>query len=186
VAPPWTAAGRLLLALVSYARIAWWGSVGSRLESDRERTVFQGVVRSPEGVLLAMRSDLWGWELPGGGPEPGEGPHEALRRELREETGLEVEVLRHVGDYVRTGFRPHTARVYECRPLSGTLRTSPETRALRWVDPSRPPETLLPWYRAPLADALAEAAPVRRSERQGLGAIWAGLRIDLRLRLREP
>src|SRR4051794_6449992 len=32
------------------------------------------------------------WDIPGGFVDPGEHPHETVRRELREETGLEVEV----------------------------------------------------------------------------------------------
>ena len=34
--------------------------------------VAQAVIRSEEGLLLAVRGDLRGWELPGGTVEPGE------------------------------------------------------------------------------------------------------------------
>ncbi|MEP7191242.1 MAG: NUDIX domain-containing protein [Actinomycetota bacterium] len=33
-----------------------------------------------------------GWELPGGKVEPGEAPHDALQREIREELGVEIEL----------------------------------------------------------------------------------------------
>jgi 8-oxo-dGTP pyrophosphatase MutT (NUDIX family) len=43
------------------------------------------------GVLLIHRHrfipDTWGWEIPGGGLEPGEAPEDAARREAEEETG---------------------------------------------------------------------------------------------------
>ena len=156
--------------------------------------VAQAVIRSERGVLLTVRRDLRGWELPGGNRDPGESPEDALVREVREETGLDVVIERHVGDYVRTGFRPHTAAVFECRVSGGTLRPSDETPLVRWFDPAELPETLFPWYHAPLADAMApEQEPRLRREHQGLAAIWAGLSIDLRMRwsdhragLRDP
>ena len=71
---------------------------------------------SDQGVLLAVRSNLRGWELPGGHARRDEAPEAALVREIREETGVDVEVGSLVGSYQRTGFRPHVALVYRCRP----------------------------------------------------------------------
>ncbi|MFD7528854.1 NUDIX hydrolase [Streptomyces sp. NPDC059849] len=64
-----------------------------------------GIVRRGDEVLL-VREGLGAdgemlWSLPGGGVEDGELMHEALRRELWEETGLLV------GDPVRTAFLMH-------------------------------------------------------------------------------
>jgi hypothetical protein len=99
---------------------------------------------------------------------------------VAEETGLAVEILAHVGDYCRSGFRPHTARVYRCRVSGGALRASPESPAVAWFDPIALPRGLFPWYRGPLADALAELPePVVVRERQGWRHVLAGLLIDL-------
>jgi 8-oxo-dGTP pyrophosphatase MutT (NUDIX family) len=177
---------RLAAALPAYARIAWWGIAEPRAAGAPDLRVVQAVVLRDAQVLLAVRSDLRGWELPGGAVQAGESDAEALAREVREETGLEVEVLRRVGDYQRSGFGPHLARVYVCRVLGGSERLSPETLRLRWFDVQRPPRTLFPWYRGPLADALAHhAEPVSRREHQGVARVLAGLAIDLRMRISD-
>jgi len=178
--------GRLALIPPQHFRTAWWGFIGHRFRrraGDGPLVVVQAVIQDADRVLLSVRRDLRGWELPGGNLELGESEEQALLRKVQEETGLRVEILGLVGEYQRTGFLPHRARVFRCRPLSGRLRPSLETPRLRWWDPADLPDTLFPWYRVPLADALAGLPePVRRQEHQGLAAIWAGFRIDLRMR----
>ncbi len=175
----------LAALLPQHLRTAWWGIVSPRLLESEPVVVVQAVIRDDRGrVLLALRSDPRGLELPGGHPEPGERELAALRREVYEETGLRVEVLRPVGVFRRTGFRPHEARVHLCRPVGGGLRSSRESPRLGWFEPAPPPPELLPWCRLPLREALAGRGPVCRVEHQGLRAIAETLAIDLRLRLR--
>ncbi len=60
------------------------------------RLAAYGIVTHDDEVLLvraSSRSDVPGtWWLPGGGVEFGEHPEDAVVREVREETGLDVEV----------------------------------------------------------------------------------------------
>lgn len=54
------------------------------------------VVFRGDEVLLAQRGkppNMYSWSIPGGAQELGETVHEAAVRELREETGLEAEIL---------------------------------------------------------------------------------------------
>src|SRR5205809_461558 len=51
------------------------------------------IVRNTNGeILITRRSDDGQWDLPGGAVDPGEVPAESVRREVKEETGLEVRV----------------------------------------------------------------------------------------------
>lgn len=50
-------------------------------------------------ILLTRRTDNGQWCLPGGGMEPGESAAEACAREVWEETGLRVRILRLAGVY---------------------------------------------------------------------------------------
>ena len=175
---------RLVAAAPNYLKIAWHGLVSPRMGKRESIAVSQAIILSEQRVLLAVRRDLRGWELPGGHLQPGESSEEGLIREVHEETGHDVAIDRHVGTYVRTGFRPYTASVFTCRVTGGELRPSIETPVVRWFDLDALPETLFPWFREPLADALASRTePVARCNYQGAAAVWAGFKIDLRMRL---
>jgi len=176
----------LLGLLPSYLRTAWWGLASPHLAEKRPLLVVQALVESSQGVLLAQRQDLWGYELPGGHPRPEENCEAALVREVMEETGIEIAVEDCIGEYVRSGFRPHTARVYRGRVLGGAPAPGEEARRVVWFPRDSLTAALLPWYRAPLHDArVRRGAPVRRFQRQGFAWIGAAAAIDLRARWHE-
>ena len=88
-------------------------------------------------ILLMERSDGGGWCLPCGWVEPNEKPVETVIREVREETGLEIEVKQLVGVFTRmpdARYGPHTmlAIVYLCEVVGGELTLSHEGSALRY------------------------------------------------------
>lgn len=178
---------RIAGVLPAWLEVAW-EALAPRVAGGAGRArVVQAVVRDAQRVLLCERRELRGWELPGGEVQSGERDEDAVVREVREETGLDVALVRCTGRYERSGFRAHTAIVFECRVLGGAIATSRETPRVAWFDTAKLPDTIFPWFRTPLADALAQQPePVERREHQGPGAIAAGARIDLTTRWRGP
>jgi len=117
-------------------------------------------------ILLQRRSDNGLWGLPGGSVEIGESVRDAIVREVREETGLSVEVLRLVGVYSDPKFQivrypdgnvvHYISTLFACRILDGTLQTCDETLDLQFFDPMHLPEDLLSMHRIRVKDWLAD------------------------------
>lgn len=115
-------------------------------------------------ILLQRRSDNGLWGLPGGSVEIGESVQDAIVREVREETGLTVEVVRLIGVYSDPRFQVvrypdgnvvhYISTLFACRILGGTLQTCDETLDLQFFDPMHLPEDLLPMHRIRIQDAM--------------------------------
>jgi 8-oxo-dGTP pyrophosphatase MutT (NUDIX family) len=135
---------------------------------------------TPE-VLLLLRTSPRAWELPGGAVEPGEEANVAVLREVKEETGLDVEIVRLLGHYRRTGFRPHRSPVFVCRPSGGALRRNWESIRVEWFPVDRLPDGLFPWYVPVIQDA-ANGVTHQGEQRQHLGltTVLAALLIHVR------
>jgi 8-oxo-dGTP diphosphatase len=82
-----------------------------------------------------------GWGIPGGFIKRGEQPDEALRRELREEVGLEIEDLKL---FTTRAFRKarQVEIVFRCRAVGKTEQLSFEIRRAAWFDPYELPREL--------------------------------------------
>jgi len=71
------------------------------------------------------------WSLPGGRVEPGETDTQAVVREMREETGLDVRPVRFAGMVVRGRYEIYD---YVCEVDGGALRAGDDAADARWVD----------------------------------------------------
>jgi 8-oxo-dGTP diphosphatase len=97
-----------------------------------------GAALIAEGRCLVARrrdgAEADRWEFPGGKVERGEEPRSALRRELREELGVESEVGRWLGrGRAPSGEMLVVLDVYEARLIAGTPAAS-EHSAIAWLD----------------------------------------------------
>ncbi len=103
----------------------------------RITTVDSVIIRGNE-VLLQKRSFGMfknSWVLPGGRVESEEDTWGACVREAKEETGLEVRIIRMVGFYDDPRRDPEKHAVsmaFLCRPVGGRLRKSSEATEIGW------------------------------------------------------
>ena len=122
-------------------------------------------------ILLMKRSDNGHWGLPGGYVEVGESVVEATKREVREETGYEVEVGRLVGVYsdpaiqvIQYSSEQRVQAVNLCFEavaadgVPGVPTTPEETLEIGFFDEGALPGPFVPIHEIRVADALAGAA----------------------------
>jgi ADP-ribose pyrophosphatase YjhB (NUDIX family) len=104
------------------------------------------VVNDDGMILLIRRTDNGNLALPGGGMDLGETITEAAVREVKEETGLDVEITglvgiytnpRHLIEYTSNGeVRQEFSIVFTARPAGGEVTTSEEASEVIWADPA--------------------------------------------------
>ena len=63
----------------------------------RHRLTAGALVRNEKMEVLIIKSPIRGWELPGGHVEEGETIEDTLKREVKEETGLEIDIEKFCG-----------------------------------------------------------------------------------------
>ena len=113
------------------------------------------VIRNGDGKILLLDHVLRprsGWGLPGGFLESGEQPSEGIRRELREETGLEITNLRLLN--VRT-LGTHIEFIFTAAAGNDPTSLSSEIFGWKWFDAGELPDGLPGSQRAMIEKAFA-------------------------------
>jgi 8-oxo-dGTP diphosphatase len=136
-------------------------------EPARHSVSVAGVIIDDHGrALLVQRRDNHRWEPPGGVLELGESIDEGLRREVREETGLDVEPVTLTGVYknMKLGI---IALVFRCKVTGGRPCVSNETEAFRWASEADISELTSEAYAIRVFDALRDHAPAGIRQHDG-------------------
>ena len=140
-------------------RVRRWGVW---LAEPRFMVTVGAIVVDESGRVLLLQHEFRtgsGWGIPGGFMEQGEQPLEALRRELREEIGVELEAAELI--HVRTLRRPQQVEIhFRCHLREGANAEprSMEINRAGWFEASALPPELSRDQRRIIAQALAGGA----------------------------
>lgn len=76
------------------------------------------------------------WEIPGGRLNPGEDMIQGLKRETKEETNIDIEVVRAISmrDFIRDDDQTIKLTIFLCRPLNKEVKLSNEHTEFEWID----------------------------------------------------
>ncbi len=108
---------------------------------ENARLAVKAFVVQEDRVLIVQRdtADVQQpgiWELPGGRLDIGEDPFLGLQREVKEEVGVDVDVLYPltVRYFTRSDGQVVTMIIFVCAPRTGEIVLSSEHVAYQWVD----------------------------------------------------
>ncbi len=125
---------RLLFKLIARSAIA----IYSRIPIFGDLRASLAVLRKDGTILIIDRNDGRGFSFPGGLSHLGETAEQTMRREVREETGLEVEESRLLFEYRTSADIPCVVTVFEAEAsgsLTGSWEGSPRWLSVAEVHP---------------------------------------------------
>ena len=84
------------------------------------------IVLNDQKEILLIKGPKRGWEMPGGIVEEGESLKDAAIRETKEESGIDIEVLKFCGIFQNVD-KSICNTLFIAKPIGGKLTTSPES-----------------------------------------------------------
>lgn len=119
-------------------------------------------------VLLVQRRDLPVWVLPGGGLDPGETPEEGVIREVEEETGLQVKIVREIAQYLPVNRLTQKTYFFECVSIGGKMQANSESKAVTFFSLTKLPSKLAPPFKKWIDDACLQKQEVLIKPTEGV------------------
>ncbi|MBY6294052.1 NUDIX domain-containing protein [Nanohaloarchaea archaeon H01] len=111
------------------------------MSRDKFRTVVKGLITHKGQILIGQKEEdedhpIGGeWHILGGHLEHGEQPEEAMKREAKEETGLEVEVHQVIDVMTWSNRNKALSVLYHCEASSSNAEAKDDLQELKWVSP---------------------------------------------------
>lgn len=121
-----------------------------------------GIVLKDSSLLLTKRRDVPLWVLPGGGIEVGETPEEACLREVKEETGLSVKIIRQSHFLKPVNWVTSETSLFVCDPQGEIVASSDESIENRYFPLSELPADLFWVHRLWIEEALQNPQKIER------------------------
>jgi 8-oxo-dGTP diphosphatase len=118
------------------------------------------VVDDKGRALVIRRRDNGHWEAPGGVLELGESFEDGVRREIAEETGLQVTVERLTGVYKNLA-RGIVALVFRCSPVTRDIHPTDEAVEVCWMTRDQVRAAMSPAFAIRVLDAFDDIPHAR-------------------------
>ncbi len=139
------------------------------MQEQTPREAVFGIVfnRERTQVLLVKRRDIPVWVLPGGGRDAGESPETGAVREVHEESGYKVEIVRKVAEYLPVNKMTELTHTFQCRIIGGEPTLGAETAGVDFFSLDALP-LLAPPFEGWIRDAAANYPHMLRQKITGV------------------
>jgi 8-oxo-dGTP diphosphatase len=101
-------------------------SGGEKMAVPKHIVSAAAIVLNEKNELLLIKGPRRGWEMPGGQVEEGESLTDAVIRETKEESGINIEVVKFCGIFQNVN-ESICNTLFLAKPIGGELTTSPES-----------------------------------------------------------
>ena len=119
-----------------------------------------GMIFDEKGrILLCHRRDHDIWNIPGGGVETGESPWEAVKREVKEETGFDSEIIKLIGVYTKPD-KDDVVFSFLCKIVGGEKTLNDEADGIEYFSLNDIPSNMLPRQVERIKDAQSNTGDI--------------------------